>query len=102
MTIHPFVSLGDNVMLIGTQVGHHSIIGSHTLLSACILGGSVAVAEGSFIGMGTIINESIQVGRNNVIGSGCLIRKHTKDNAVYSGTETKPRAVDATRFTLFK
>jgi sugar O-acyltransferase (sialic acid O-acetyltransferase NeuD family) len=100
--LHPFVTVGDNVMLIGAQIGHHSHVGSHTLLSTCILGGSVTINSGSFVGMGTVINEGVQVGANNIIGSGCLISRSTKDNAIYSGNATKSRQVDTTRFALFK
>ena len=36
--IYPCVTLGDNVMVIGCIVGHHSVVGSHVLISGAILG----------------------------------------------------------------
>ncbi|GAB3234907.1 acetyltransferase [Hymenobacter seoulensis] len=101
-SIHPFVTIGNNVMLIGARVGHHSHIGDHVLLSACTLGGSVQVGNHTFIGMGTVVNEHVHIGANNIIGSGCLMNRPTTDNAIFSAPASKPRRVDATRFTLFK
>jgi sugar O-acyltransferase (sialic acid O-acetyltransferase NeuD family) len=99
--IHPFVTIGDNTLLIGARIGHHSRIGQHSLLSSCILGGSVMVGDKSFVGMGTIINDNVTVGHHNLIGSGCLIARSTPDNAVYSAPATKQRTVSADRVKLF-
>jgi len=99
--IHPYVTIADNSMLIGARVGHHSYVGPHSLLSSCILGGSVTIGEGTFVGMGVIINDNVTVGHRNIIGSGCLIARSTPDDAVYSETATKQRAIPADRVKLF-
>lgn len=52
--------------------------------------------------MGTVINEDVVIGRNNIIGSCCLISWSTADNAVFSMPSIKPRQVSADRISLFK
>ncbi|MCB2375993.1 acetyltransferase [Hymenobacter sp. BT635] len=100
--IHPYVTIGDNAMLLGVIVGHHNYIGSHSTISACTIGGGATIGYGTFIGMGTVINENLVVGSNNIIGSGCLVTRSTADNAVFSAPATKPRAIDASRIAMFR
>jgi sugar O-acyltransferase (sialic acid O-acetyltransferase NeuD family) len=101
-SIHPCVTVGDNTMLIGVMLGHHTYTGSHSTMSGCTIGGSVTMGDGTFVGMGTIVNENLVIGSNNIIGSGCLLTRSTADNAVFSGPATKPRAIDATRIAMFR
>lgn len=100
--IHPYVTVGDNTMLVGVRIGHHSVIGRHVTISGCTMGGNVTVGDGTFIGMGTVINEDMTIGSSNIIGSGCLISRSTADNAVYAMPGTRPRQVSADRIALFK
>jgi len=102
MDIHPCVSVGNNTMLIGCRIGHHTRIGDHVLMSGVTVGGGATVGDNTFIGMGTVVNEGISIGQNNIIGSGCLISRSTADYAVFSGAASKPRAVDAKRIALFR
>ncbi|MFD1871424.1 acetyltransferase [Hymenobacter bucti] len=101
-SIHPCVTIGDNAMLLGVILGHHSVVGSNVLISACIIGGNARIGDDTFVGMGAVINENVRIGRNNIIGAGALIGKHTDDNAVYTGEYSKKRLVDASRIALFK
>lgn len=101
MHLHPFVRIGDNVMLIGSKIGHHTVIGSHTLMSGVTVGGNASIGEGSFIGMGAVINENVRVGIGNIIGAGAQIGRHTDDYAVYTGQYSKKRQVSADRVSLF-
>ncbi|MGY3087902.1 sugar O-acyltransferase (sialic acid O-acetyltransferase NeuD family) [Hymenobacter sp. UYAg731] len=100
--VHPYVTLGDNVMVIGCIVGHHSVVGSHVLISGAILGGSVTVGNSTFIGMGAIIHEKTTIGQHNIIGSCALITQDTEDNAVYTGQAAKKRLVTTDRVSLFQ
>jgi len=100
--MHPYVTIGDNTMLIGVKIGHHSIIGSNVLMSGSTVGGNVQIGDNTFVGMGAVINENVRVGHNNIIGAGALIGKHTDDNAVYTGEYSKKRLVDASRITMFR
>lgn len=100
--VHPYVTVADNVMLLGVIIGHHCRIGSHSTLSVCTIGGGTTIGDATFIGMGTVVNENLTVGNNNIIGSGCIISRSTADNAVFGMPGTKPRQVSADRISLFK
>jgi sugar O-acyltransferase (sialic acid O-acetyltransferase NeuD family) len=100
--MHPYVTIGDNTMLIGVKIGHHSVIGSNVLMSGTTVGGNARIGDDTFAGMGAVINENVHVGRGNIIGAGALIGKHTDDNAVYTGEYSKKRLVDASRISVFK
>lgn len=99
--IHPFVSVGNNCMLIGARVGHHTTIRDNVLLSANILAGNVTVGHNSFLGINSSVKEDVCIGNNNVIGAGVFITKNTEDNMLISNPATPQRIGDSTRFTLF-
>lgn len=100
--IHPLVSVGDNTFIMGPIIGHHSIVGSNILLSTCTLGGGAQVGNGTFIGMGAVVNENVRIGSHNLIGAGAIITQHTEEGAVYTAPAAKKRLVDARRVALFR
>lgn len=100
--LQPFVKIGDNVIIMGASIGHHTVIGSHCLLSNPVLGGSVNVGQRTFIGMNAIIREKVNIGNSNIIGAGTVILKDTKDNEVYAMASTPARRVSADQIKLFK
>lgn len=96
--IQPFVTIGDNSILIGANVGHHSEIGNNNLLSCCYLAGNVRIANNCFIGLNAAIKQNISIGANNIIGMGCIITKNTFDNEIYSNSKTTKKSnVSSTR-----
>ncbi|RZJ86395.1 MAG: acetyltransferase [Hymenobacter sp.] len=100
--IHPLVTIGDNAFLIGPKIAHHSVIGSHVLLTGATLGGNVQVGDGTFLGMGSVVNENLRIGQHNIIGAGAIITRHTEDGAVYTAPTAEKRLVDARRVALFR
>ncbi|MHA7865544.1 acetyltransferase [Flagellimonas marinaquae] len=97
--IQPYVTIADNSLLIGARVAHHSVIGKHSLLSGCLLGGSVVIGNNCFLGLNTTVKQGVCVGDNNMIGMGCIISKNTKDYEVYRvGDHTVRSAVPRSRF----
>lgn len=96
--IQPFVSIGDNTIIIGSKIGHHSIIGQNVLLSICYLAGNVKVGDNSFLGLNSAVQQNTIIGQNNIIGMGCIIEKDTNDGEVYSNAKTTiKRAVSSER-----
>ena len=96
--IQPFVSIGDNCILFGAFVGHHSKIEDHTLLSACTTGGNVTVGAFSTLGMNSTVKQNVSIGKNNIIGMGCVIERNTKDNEIYhAGKSTIKRNITTDR-----
>jgi len=99
--IHPFVTIGNNCMLIAARVGHHSVVESNTLLSGTILAGNVRVGEGSFLGINSAVKEDVVVGTNNIIGANVFINKNTEDYAIISNAMNPQRVGDSKRFVMF-
>lgn len=99
--IHPFVTIGDNCMLIGARIGHHSTIRNNVLLSGNILGGNVTIGNNSFLGINSSVKEDVCIGNNNIIGAGVFINKNTEDYAIVSNSTVPQRIGDSKRFTMF-
>ena len=79
-TILPFVTIGDNCILIGSWVGHHSKIGRNNLLSCCVLAGSVTIGDNCILGLNSTVKQHVTIGNNNIVGMGSIIQRDTKDN----------------------
>ena len=94
-SMHAFITIGDNTIMFAPRIAHHSTIGSHCLLSSCVLGGNVTVGDNTFIGMHSAIQQNIVLGRNNIIGMCCNITEDTDDDAVYIEKPTAKRAVSS-------
>jgi sugar O-acyltransferase (sialic acid O-acetyltransferase NeuD family) len=91
----PRVRLGKNVSIWGGEIGHHSTVGDHAMISGAQLAGSVDVGEQTFIGLNASIRERVRVGKRNIIGSGATILLNTEDDRVHSVPHTgasQPRA----------
>lgn len=99
--IHPYVSIGDNCILIGARIGHHSSVGSHSLLSGTSLSGNVTIGQGSFLGLNSCIKEGIRVGARNIVGAGCFIRKDTADQSLIYQSQTVQRIASSRNIVLF-
>src|SRR5690606_4756012 len=89
--IQPFVEIGNNTILIGARIGHHSIIGSNVLLSLSFVGANCKIGNNSFIGLNSAIKPGVSIGNFNIIGMGCNIIKNTKDREVYSAPKAQKR-----------
>jgi sugar O-acyltransferase (sialic acid O-acetyltransferase NeuD family) len=99
--IHPFVTVGDNTILGGTQVGHHAVVESDVMATSCIIGAKCTIGSGSYLGLHCVIREGVNIGKNNLIGACAYVDHDTEDNAVYSGPVSKKRNVPANRVAFF-
>lgn len=92
--IQPFVKIGNNNILIGPRVGHHSSIGDDCLLSCCYLAGKVRIGNGVFIALNAMIKQGVTVADHNIIGMGCAMVNDTEVGDVYTNTsETRRRTL---------
>ncbi|MBI6117333.1 acetyltransferase [Salegentibacter maritimus] len=98
-TIQPFVTILNNNILFASNIAHHTLINSHSLISVCTTGGNVTIGEESFIGMNTTIKQNVIIGRRNVIGMGCIIESNTPNDAVYSQKGTVKRDLSYSQVT---
>lgn len=99
--IHPFVTIGNNCMLIGTRIGHHSTLENNVLLSGNILAGNVTVGHNSFLGINSAVKEDVMIGSHNIVGAGVFINKNTEDYAIISNASAPQRIGDSKRFVMF-
>jgi sugar O-acyltransferase (sialic acid O-acetyltransferase NeuD family) len=99
--IHPFVTIGNNCMLIGARVGHHVTIKNNVLLSGNILAGNVTIGHNSFLGINSSVKEDISIGNNNIIGAGVFITKNTDDDALITNPVVTQRVGDSKRILMF-
>lgn len=99
-SIEPFVEIGNNVTLIGTQIGQNVKIEDNCFISTATIGSDVTICSNSFIGINALVNPFITIGNKSVIGSGALISKDTDAYSVYSAPPARKSAVDSRRFKL--
>jgi len=93
--LQPFVKIGDNSILFTSNLGHHSKIGDHTLLSGCGAGGNVSIGNGCYVGINTAIKQNINVADNCTIGMGCIIEHNTNPGEVYTHKGTTLRQINS-------
>jgi sugar O-acyltransferase (sialic acid O-acetyltransferase NeuD family) len=84
--IHPFVTIGDDVIAwSGVHIGHGSVIGDNVFLaSRALVAGGVTVGANSFIGANATIRHRVAVGRETVVGAGAVITKDTQERSIHA------------------
>lgn len=87
--IQPFVKIGNNTIIIGAKIGHHSIIGANSLLSTCVIGANVKIGNNCFLGINSSVKSNVEIKDRNIIGMGSIITKNTGELEVY----TTPAAI---------
>jgi sugar O-acyltransferase (sialic acid O-acetyltransferase NeuD family) len=100
--LHPYVTVGRNAIIWSrSTIGLKSTIGDDCWISGGLVGESVSIGAGTFIGLGATIASFTSVGKSNVIGAGAVILKDTRDFEVYRGHGSRASRVPSTRFGHF-
>lgn len=101
-TLQPFVEVGDNVVLwSGNHVGHRSIIRDHCFVSShCVISGFCIINESCFLGVNCTLENNLEIGEDNFIGAGAIIRKSTSPRDFFQEDKTALAKIDSHR--LFK
>jgi sugar O-acyltransferase (sialic acid O-acetyltransferase NeuD family) len=94
--IHPFVTIGNDVILwSGAHIGNGSTVGDHCWIASCaVVSGYVTVGPSCFLGSNCTIRHAITIGRETVVGAGAVIVKDTLERGVYAAPE--PRRLPGT------
>lgn len=98
--ISAFVTIGNNVIIIDSHIGHHCQIEDHSFISGSILGGNIQVGKNVFIGLGSTIGPNIKLGEHTVVGMGCLVVKDTSARSVYMHKGTEKQSYQSNRLKL--
>jgi len=101
VTIQPFVSFGDDVIVwSGNHIGHHTKIGNHCFITShVVISGNVRIEDYCFLGVNSTIRDGIKIAKSCIIGAGAVILKDTKEKEVYTtkGTQLLPIKSDQLR-----
>ena len=82
--INPFVEIGNNVVIAGSFIGHHSIVKDHCFLAAnSVVLGCATIEPYSVIGANATILDKVVVARECIIGAGVTVNRSTMERAVY-------------------
>lgn len=97
-TIHPFVRIGNNVVIGGSCViGHDVNIGDHCFLApGVVIAGAVDIGPYCFLGANATIRNAVTVAAECIIGAGAIILEDTRERGVYltKGTEAASTTSD--------
>lgn len=98
--IQPGTKIGNNVVLwSGNHFGHDVVLRDHCwVTSHCVLSGHSEVGEYSFLGVNTCVRDHVKIGPNNLIGSGAILLRDTKDGEVYITEQTKKYPMSSEQF----
>jgi len=95
--VAPFVSiqasakLGANVA-VNTQaiIGHHVSVSKHAVISSQVnLGGASTVGVKSYIGMGALVREKLQIGNSSIVGMGSVVHRDIPDEVIALGNPAR-------------
>lgn len=92
--LQPFITIEDNTILFTSQIGHHTRIGKHVLISGSKTGGNVHIGNHCYIGLNASIKQNLKISNNCVIGMGCIIEKNISTPSVYTHKGTTKRNLD--------
>jgi len=88
---NPRSTVGDHTFFAtGAQVEHDCIIGDYASISAgSITGGYVELGDFAAITLGVTVFDRTKIGKNSVVGAGCLVVKDLPDNVLAYGSPAK-------------
>ena len=109
--IGPNVIIGEGTLVvsgstinIGTKIGKHCILNTSSSIDhdnrfndfsgtgpGVVTGGNVVVGEKSYIGMGSIIKNNINISNDTIVGFSSLVNKDCDRNSVYWGSPAKKK-----------
>jgi sugar O-acyltransferase (sialic acid O-acetyltransferase NeuD family) len=88
--VGPFVEIGNNVIIAGSFIGHHSIIRDHCFLAAhAAILGCVTIEPSCFVGANSTIQQCLVIAKECIIGAGTFINQNTRERGVYIGNPAK-------------
>jgi sugar O-acyltransferase (sialic acid O-acetyltransferase NeuD family) len=90
-SIHPFVKIGNDVLIgSGGHIGHDCVIGDHAFIAGNVLiAGHAHIGQRAFIGASATIRDGITVAEDSVIGAGAIILRDTQPGEIYIAEPTR-------------
>jgi sugar O-acyltransferase (sialic acid O-acetyltransferase NeuD family) len=103
------VSIGEGTLVVsgstintGTEIGKHCVINTSCSIDhdnkfddfssaapGVITGGNVVVGKKSYLGMGSLVKDQVNILQDTVIGLGSIVNKDCEKNSIYYGSPVK-------------
>lgn len=86
------VEIGNGVILwSGNHIGHQTKIEDFVYISShVVISGYCVIGAYSFLGVNSTFNDSIKLGKDNIVGSGALIVKSSEEGKLLVGAPARP------------
>ena len=92
--INPFVKIGNNCLIWSqTHIGHHSTVGDNCFLASTRTAGCVVIGNNCFIGVGSVICDTLTIGDHSVVGGGVVVTKSIPPASVLASPRSQPLPV---------
>ena len=89
VSVQPFCSIGNNVIMWTTTVlGHHIDIEDNCFLASPTISGHCRVENNCFLGTNCTIADHITIGAYSIIGAGAVVTKNVKSSSVLAVKQT--------------
>ena len=59
------------------------------IAAGAVIGGTVTINTGAFIGLNSTIIENLKVGKNSILGAGSVLTKNIKNKQIFFGNPAK-------------
>ncbi len=94
--INPFARLGNNIVIwSGTHIGHHSTVEDHCFIANAKVAGCVRVERNCFLGVGSVVCDTLVVGHHSIIGGGVVVTKDVKEASVLATRQVAPLPLES-------
>ena len=102
--MQPFVKIGSNVTLwSGNHIGHRTEIKDNCFISShCVISGFCEIGESSFLGVNCTLEDNVKIEKDNFIGAGALIQKHTQEKDFFQAKKTELSKINTHRLFRIK
>lgn len=86
------VTIGNGVILwSGNHVGHQTVIEDFVYISShVVISGFCRIGAYSFLGVNATFNDHIELGKDNIVGSGALVVKPSETGKLLVGSPARP------------
>jgi len=99
VTIQPYAKIGNNVVMGGCFISHHSIINDNVFIAAgAVICGHCIIEKNTFIGANASVRDLSIIGEYSFIGLGSIISKNMKSYSVYASKPAEDLKITSLEF----
>ena len=95
--VQPGARIGCTSSSIPASIGHDCRVGDYAHVAVAHLGGGASIAEGVFMGLGSVVLPSVHVGAWATVGAGAVVTRNVDPETTVIGIPARPLAVRGAR-----